>query len=87
MYTSDTGAAAGYIWKYMYTVSAADTIKYVTSDFIPVKTLGAKPAVAGTGTNGHGLVYSARASAKSSSVCCPPRERSVSTISAQTSPL
>jgi hypothetical protein len=35
VYTSDTGAAQGYIWKYMYTVSAADTIKYVTSDFIP----------------------------------------------------
>lgn len=52
VYTSDTGAAQGYIWKYMYTVSAADTIKYVTSDFIPVKTLGAKTAVAGTGTNG-----------------------------------
>ena len=52
VYTSDTGAAAGYIWKYMYTVSAADAIKYVTSDFIPVKSLGAKTAVAGTGTNG-----------------------------------
>jgi len=52
VYTSDTGASEGYIWKYMYTVSAADTIKYVTSDFIPVKTLGAKTAVSGTGTNG-----------------------------------
>ena len=29
----------GYIWKYMYTVSASDTIKFVTNDFIPVKTL------------------------------------------------
>ena len=38
--TSDTGAASGrgYLWKYMYTVTASDTIKFVTNDFIPVKT-------------------------------------------------
>lgn len=41
-----------YVWKYMYTISASDTIKFVTNDFIPVKTLGAKAAVAGQGTNG-----------------------------------
>jgi len=41
-----------YKWKYMYTVSASDVIKFVTSDFIPVKTIGAKPAVDGEGTNG-----------------------------------
>ena len=52
VYTSDTGAANGYIWKYMFSVSASDTIKYVTSDFIPVKTLGAKTGVGGSGTNG-----------------------------------
>jgi hypothetical protein len=52
IYTSDATASQGYIWKYIYTVTAADTIKYVTSDFIPVKTLGAKAAVSGTGTNG-----------------------------------
>ena len=40
--TTDTDAATGrgYIWKYMYTVTASDTIKFVTNDFIPVKTIG-----------------------------------------------
>lgn len=52
--TSDSGAASGrgYIWKYMYTVSASDTIKFVTNDFIPVKTLGAQTEIDGTGTSG-----------------------------------
>lgn len=47
--TSDVGAAAGrgYLWKYMYTVTASDTIKFVTSDFIPVKTLGYSQSVDG----------------------------------------
>jgi len=42
----------GYIWKYMYSISASEVIKFVTNDFIPVKTIGAKTSVAGTGTNG-----------------------------------
>ena len=42
----------GYIWKYMYSISDAEVIKFVTNDFIPVKTIGAKTSVAGTGTNG-----------------------------------
>ena len=48
--TNDTGAGSGrgYLWKYMYTVSAADTIKFVTTDFMPVKTIGAKTALGGT---------------------------------------
>ena len=37
----------GYKWKYMYYISASDVIKFVTSDFIPVKTIGAKAAVEG----------------------------------------
>jgi YD repeat-containing protein len=47
---ADTGAGSGrgYLWKYMYTVSAADTIKFVTTDFMPVKTIGAKTALGGT---------------------------------------
>mgnify|MGYP006075790299 FL=1 len=47
--TSDTDAATGrgYIWKYMYTVTASDTIKFVTNDFIPVKTLGAQTEIKG----------------------------------------
>ena len=47
--TSDTGAAGGrgYLWKYMYTIGASDTIKFVTNDFIPVKTLGAQTEVDG----------------------------------------
>tara|TARA_B100001750_G_scaffold214435_1_gene197583 strand:- start:675 stop:2144 length:1470 start_codon:yes stop_codon:yes gene_type:complete len=37
----------GYEWKYMYSISASDVIKFVTNDFVPVKTLGAQLAVAG----------------------------------------
>ncbi len=36
-----------YQWKFMYSISASDVIKFVTNDFIPVKTLGAQTAVAG----------------------------------------
>ena len=36
----------------MYSISASEVIKFVTNDFIPVKTLGAKTSVAGTGTGG-----------------------------------
>ena len=39
--------ADGYKWKFMYSISASDVIKFVTSDFIPVKTIGAKEAVEG----------------------------------------
>ena len=51
--TADTGATLyGYLWKYMYTISASDTIKFVTNDFIPVRTLGAQTEIDGTYTNG-----------------------------------
>lgn len=33
----------GYEWKYMYTVAPADVLKFVSTDFIPVKTLGSNP--------------------------------------------
>lgn len=36
--TSPFTTADGYIWKYMYTVSPADVLKFITSDFIPVRT-------------------------------------------------
>ena len=42
----------GYIWQFMYAVTASDVIKFVTNDFIPVKTLGVKSAVAGSGAGG-----------------------------------
>ena len=38
----------GYQWQFMYSISASDVIKFVTNDFIPVKTLGAKQAVEGS---------------------------------------
>lgn len=37
--TSVIETADGYKWKYMYTVSSAETLKYVTPEWIPVKTL------------------------------------------------
>jgi len=36
-----------YQWKYMFSIAASDVIKFVTNDFIPVKTIGAQLAVAG----------------------------------------
>ena len=51
-HTSIAVESDGYMWKFMYSVIASDVIKFVTNDFIPVKTLGAKSAVAGSGTNG-----------------------------------
>jgi len=35
--------ADGYVWKYMYSISAADVLKFVSTDFIPVKTLDTNP--------------------------------------------
>ncbi len=43
-----TETADQYQWKYMYSISASDVIKFVTNDFIPVKTLGAQGAVDGS---------------------------------------
>ena len=41
-HTTTTAAAPaagtdGYVWKYMYTISAAESLKFVTSSYIPVK--------------------------------------------------
>lgn len=33
----------GYVWKYMYTVAPADVLKFVSTDFVPVKVLGSDP--------------------------------------------
>ena len=49
---SGSGTGRGYKWKYMYSISASDVIKFVTNDFIPVKTIGAQTEIFGTGTNG-----------------------------------
>ena len=45
--TSIITTADGYKWKFMYSISASDVIKFVTSDFVPVKTIGAKAAIDG----------------------------------------
>lgn len=37
--TSDFQTPDGYIWKYMYTVTAEERLRFVTSSYIPVKTL------------------------------------------------
>jgi hypothetical protein len=41
--TSAFTTADGYVWKYMYSISAADVLKFVSTDFIPVKTLDTNP--------------------------------------------
>ena len=33
----------GYKWKFMYSISAADVLKFVSTDFVPVKTLTTNP--------------------------------------------
>lgn len=38
---SPTETSDGYIWKYMYTVSDSDLLRFTTSNYIPVKTLPA----------------------------------------------
>jgi hypothetical protein len=37
--TTDITSEDGYIWKYMYTVSSEEQLRFVTSDYIPVKTI------------------------------------------------
>jgi len=37
--TSQITTSDGYIWKFMYTVSSADVLKFVTTSYIPVETL------------------------------------------------
>lgn len=37
--TSRFTTADGYVWKYMYTVSTAEALKFLTTDYIPVETL------------------------------------------------
>lgn len=41
--TSPITTADGYTWKYMYTVSPADVIKFASTDFIPVKEITSNP--------------------------------------------
>lgn len=38
----------GYIWKYLYTLSASDANKFASSAYIPVKTLESQPSVGDT---------------------------------------
>lgn len=45
--TNILSTADGYKWKFMYSISASSVIKFVTSDFVPVKTIGAKAAIDG----------------------------------------
>ena len=47
--TDVTTTSDGYVWKYMFTVSPADVLKFVSTDFIPVKTLTVNP----TGTDAY----------------------------------
>jgi len=46
--TAPTAESDGYTWKYMYTVSVADSEKFLTNSYMPVKTvsLGASAIVA-----------------------------------------
>jgi len=48
----------GYIWKYMYTVSTADALKFLTNEFIPVRTDSTVKAYATSTSNGaiHAIV-------------------------------
>jgi hypothetical protein len=55
--TSKITTSDGYTWKFMYTVTSADALKFLTSDFIPVKRItsddsSAQWAVQQAATNG-----------------------------------
>ena len=54
--TTTAGAPAaladGYVWKYMYTITASEALKFVTSSYIPVKQLRDANAYGNTGTAG-----------------------------------
>lgn len=41
--TSIVSTADGYKWKYMYTISAADALKFLSTDFMPVKFVSSDP--------------------------------------------
>ena len=47
--TPPTAESDGYVWKYMYTLSVADSEKFLTTSFLPIKTvsLGGQGIVAG----------------------------------------
>jgi hypothetical protein len=51
----------GYIWKYMYTVTTADALKFLTNEFIPVRTDSTVNAYATSTSNGaiHAIVVTA----------------------------
>lgn len=41
-----TGGGDGYVWKFMYTITAEDSEKFLTNSFMPVKTLAVSPVLA-----------------------------------------
>jgi len=54
--TTTAGAPAaladGYVWKYMYTITASEALKFVTTSYIPVKQLRDANAYGNTATSG-----------------------------------
>lgn len=44
--TTPFTTADGYVWKYMYTITTADALKFLTNDYIPVRTDGTVSAAA-----------------------------------------
>lgn len=47
--TSAFTTSDGYVWKYMYTISTSDALKFLTSDYMPVRTNGTVQAAAVNG--------------------------------------
>lgn len=41
--TSAITTADGYVWKYMYTIAPSDVIKFISTDFMPVKEVTSNP--------------------------------------------
>ena len=48
---SDAASGDGYRWKYMYTITTADSEKFLTKSFMPVKTLAMAPDLPNTDVN------------------------------------
>ncbi len=64
--TTAAGDPANYVWKYLYTITTADALKYVTTTYVPVQsvdyTLNANGDVNDDGTNKYDVFDAARTS-------------------------
>lgn len=59
-YIEHTDEEDGYVWKYMYTISSTDAYKFVTPNFIPVKTIETEITTTGSGFSSESIQWEVR---------------------------